>query len=129
MHVGESIVPTAVTGNAKGVRNRFLKNRVFGSFMRFRFGFQIANHTLQSSTCSPEIKVNSRVLLGTRIKWLTAAGNLYPDMEGLTFSPDDNTFVQKSAQGIRWAVRVLFGFRTQSLVIRSSCQPGHRHET
>ena len=31
----------------------FLKHRVFGSFMRIRFGFQIANHTLQSSTCSP----------------------------------------------------------------------------
>jgi len=73
MHVGESIVPTAVTGNAKGVRNRFLKNRVFGSFMRFRFGFQIANHTLQASTCSPEILGDSRVLLVTRIKPLGAA--------------------------------------------------------
>ena len=51
----------------------FLKHRIFGSSMRFRFGFQIANHTLQSSTCSPEILVNSRVLLVTRIKPLSAA--------------------------------------------------------
>ena len=54
-------------------RNCFLKHCVFGSFMRFRFGFQIANHTLQSSTCSPEILVSSRALLVTRIKPLRAA--------------------------------------------------------
>jgi|GEM_PF-3449478 len=41
--------------------------------MGFRFGFQIANHTLQFSTCSPEILGNSRVLLVTRIKPLGAA--------------------------------------------------------
>ena len=46
---------------------------VFSSFMRFRFGFQEANHTRQSSTCSPEILVYSRVLLVTRIKPLSAA--------------------------------------------------------
>jgi len=51
----------------------FLKHRIFVSFMRFRFGFRIANHTLESSTCSPEALVNSRVLLVTRTKPLRAA--------------------------------------------------------
>ena len=61
------------SGRTEGVKNGFIKNRVFGSFIRFWFGFQIANHTLQSSTCSPVILVNSRVLLVTRIKPLRAA--------------------------------------------------------